>query len=120
MSSPAGLYNIVADQGSTLSRIIYYKDPAKKPIQFTGYTARMQVRDNDPAETLILELTTENGGIELGDTDGSITLYVTDDVMIDIPEGLYLYDLELVAPSAELYVYKILQGNFAVRAEVTR
>jgi hypothetical protein len=120
LSSPAGLYNIIADQGSTLSRIIYYKDPAKKPILFRGYTARMQVRDNNTAETLILELTTENGGIELGDTDGSIALYVSDDVMIGIPEGIYLYDLELVAPSADLFVYKILQGNFAVRSEVTR
>jgi hypothetical protein len=120
LSAPAALYNIVADQGSTLSRIIYYKDPAKKPIHFTGYTARMQVRDNTPGEEILLELTTENGGIELGATDGSIALYVSDDIMITVPEGIYLYDLELVAPSADLFVYKILQGNFAVRSEVTR
>jgi len=120
MSAPAGLYNIVADQGSTLSRVIYYKDPAKKPIQFNGYTARMQVRSSTASETVILQLTTENGGIELGATDGSISLYVSDDVMVTIPEGIYVYDLELVAPSADLFVYKILQGNFAVRSEVTR
>lgn len=120
MSAPAGLYNIVADQGSTLSRIIYYKDPAKKPIAFSGYTARMQVRSTVDSDTVILELTTENGRIELGDTDGSISLYVADTVMISIPEGIYVYDLELVAPSSTLYVYKILQGNFAVRSEVTR
>lgn len=120
MSAPAGLYNIVADQGSTLSRVIYYKDPAKKPIMFSGYTARMQVRPNYESSEVILELTTENGGIELGDTDGSIALYVEDTTMITIPEGIYVYDLELVAPSADLFVYKILTGNFAVRSEVTR
>ena len=120
MSAPAALYNIVADQGSTLSRIIYYKDPAKKPIAFTGYKARMQVRDNTPSEDLILELTTENGGISLGTTDGSIALFVDDVVMASVSEGIYSYDLELVAPSADLFVYKILQGNFAVRSEVTR
>ncbi len=120
MSAPAGLYNIVADQGSTLSRIIYYKDPAKKPILFTGYTARMQVRSSVDSDTVILSLTTENGRIELGDTDGSIALYVDDVTMISIPEGIYVYDLELIAPSSSLYVYKILQGNFAVRSEVTR
>ena len=80
----------------------------------------MQVRDNTPGEEILLELTTENGGIELGATDGSIALYVSDDIMITVPEGIYLYDLELVAPSADLFVYKILQGNFAVRSEVTR
>lgn len=119
MSAPAGLYNIVADQGSTLSRIIYYKDPAKVPIKFTGYTARMQVRPTNNSPTILLELTTENGGIELGATDGSIALYIDDVTMASIPEGIYVYDLELIAPSANLYVYKILQGNFAVRSEVT-
>lgn len=119
MSTPAGQYNIVADQGSTLSRIIYYKDPANKPIVFGGYTARMQVRPSTSSETVVLELTTENGGIELGDTDGSIALYVDDAVMAGIEEGLYKYDFELIAPSSELYVYKLLQGNFAVRSEVT-
>lgn len=120
MSAPAGLYNIVADQGSTLSRIIYYKDPAKKPILFNGYKARMQVRPSVDSDTVILSLTTENGRIELGDTDGSIALYIPDTVMVGIPEGIYVYDLELIAPSADLFVYKILQGNFAVRSEVTR
>lgn len=120
MSAPAGQYNIVADQGSTLSRVIYYRDPAKKPIQFNGYSARMQVRPNQSSGTILLEMTTENGGIELGLTDGSIALYVDDNVMAGIPEGIYVYDLELLAPSANLFVYKILQGNFAVRSEVTR
>lgn len=119
MSAPAGLYNIVADQGSTLSRVIYYKDPANKPILFNGYSARMQVRPNTESETILLELTTDNGGIELGATDGSIALYVDDVTMAQMAEGIYSYDLELIAPSANLYVYKILQGNFAVRSEVT-
>ena len=119
MSAPAGQYNLVADQGSTLTRIIYYKDPAKKPIKFTGYKARMQVRPTVASSTVVLELTTENGGIELGDTDGSIYLYVDDNITAQLDEGLYVYDLELVAPSEDLYVYKLLQGNFAVRSEVT-
>jgi hypothetical protein len=120
LSSPAALYNIVADQGSTFSRIVYYKDPAKKPIKFGGYTARMQVRPEIDSQTILLELTTENGRISLGDTDGSILLYIDDTVMETIEEGIYAYDLELVAPSSDVFVYKILQGNFAVRSEVTR
>lgn len=120
MSAPAGQYNIVADQGSTLSRIIYYKDPAKKPILFSGYTARMQIRPNTSSSEVLLELTTENGGIELGETDGSIALRISDSDTMAMSEGIYAYDLELVAPSADLFVYKILQGNFAIRSEVTR
>jgi len=119
MSAPAGQYNLVADQGSTMTRVIYYKDPANKPIAFTGYKARMQVRPTVTSSTVTLELTTENGGIELGDTDGSIYLYVDDTITAQLNEGLYKYDLELIAPSEDLYVYKLLQGNFAVRSEVT-
>lgn len=119
MSAPAGLYNIVADQGSTLSRTILWKDPAKKPILLSGYTARMKVRPLSSSDA-ILSLTTENGGIALGDTNGQINIYVSDEVMATIPEGKYLYDLEMVAPSSNLYVYKLVQGNFVVRPEVTR
>jgi len=119
MSAPAGLYNIVADQGSTLSRTIVWRDPAKKPILMDGYTARMKVRATASTEP-VLSLTTENGRISLGSTNGQITLYVSDEDMATIPEGKYLYDLEMVAPSSDIYIYKLLQGNFVVRPEVTR
>jgi hypothetical protein len=119
VSTPAALYNIVAVQGSTLERTILYRDPAKKPILFSGYTARMQVRPAVDSDVVILELTTENGGISLGATNGNINIYVSDEVLQNITEDIYVYDLELVAPSRTLYVYKILHGNFVVRAEVT-
>jgi hypothetical protein len=85
-----------------------------------GYKARMQVRTSVDSLDVILELTTENNGITLHPTNGNITLYVSDDEMAGISENKYIYDLELIAPSSQLYVYKLLTGNFAVRAEVTR
>ena len=120
MSTPAGLYNIVANQGSTFSRTIVWRDPAKKPILMGGYKARMQVRKTADSSTVVLELTTENGGISLHPTNGQITLLVSDEVMTTIPEDKYVYDLELIAPSNTLYIYKLIQGNFVVRSEVTR
>lgn len=84
-----------------------------------GYTARMQVRKTTDS-TVILELTTENERISLHATNGEISLLVSDEVMTSIPEDKYLYDLELIGPSADIYVYKLLQGNFVVRSEVTR
>jgi hypothetical protein len=120
MSTPAGLYNIVADQGSTFSRTIIWRDPAKKPILMGGYKARMHVRKSvDDADT-VLVLTTENGRISLHPTNGNITLTIDDDTMVTIPEDKYLYDLELIGPTASVYVYKLLTGNFVVRSEVTR
>lgn len=80
----------------------------------------MQVRPAIDSSTVILELTTENGGISLGATNGNINIHVSDEVMQTIAEDKYVYDLELIAPSRTLYVYKILYGNFVVRSEVTR
>lgn len=120
MSTPAGLYNIIADQGSTFSRTIVWRDPAKKPILMEGYTARMHVRSSVDSANTVLVLTTENDRITLSRTTGEITLYVDDDTMATIPEDKYVYDLELLGPSADIYVYKLLAGNFVVRAEVTR
>lgn len=116
---PAGLYNIVADQGATLSRTITWKDAAKRAIDITGYTARMHVRATAEADSIILELTTENSRIALGGASGTVTLMVSATDMALVPEGKYVYDLELVAPVSGV-VSRLIQGNFVVRAEVTR
>lgn len=79
----------------------------------------MQVRKTTDS-AVVLELTTENGRISLHRTNGQISLIIPDEVMATIPEDKYLYDLELIGPTAEIYVYKLLQGNFVVRSEVTR
>lgn len=78
----------------------------------------MKVRPSNSSNA-ILSLTTENGGITLGLTNGQIKLYVSDEVMATIPEGKYLYDLEMVGSDPD-YVYKLVRGNFVVRPEVTR
>jgi hypothetical protein len=60
--------------------------------------------------------------VELVFTELMVRLLLTidDDTMAAIPEDKYVYDLELLGPTASLYVYKLLTGNFVVRAEVTR
>jgi hypothetical protein len=115
---PAGIYNIVADQGATLSRVITWRDSARNPYNLTGYTARMHVRSTVESTSLILELTTANSRITLGGATGEVTLSVTATVMASVPADKYVYDLELV--SATGVVSRLVQGNFVVRGEVTR
>lgn len=80
----------------------------------------MHVRSSVDSTDTVLVLTTENDRITLSNTTGEITLYVDDETMATIPEDKYVYDLELIGPSSNIYVYKLLTGNFVVRAEVTR
>ena len=79
----------------------------------------MQVRTTVQSSTVVLELTTANGRISLGGVSGTVTLNVPADVMQNVLADKYVYDLELIAPTTGV-VNRLVQGNFAVRAEVTR
>lgn len=114
----AGTYNFAAEQGATLERVITYKDSAGALVNLTSYTARMQVRLAVESTSFVLELTTSNGGITLGGTAGTITLLVSAAVMSSLAALTYVYDLEIVSPSGK--VTRLIEGKFAVKAEVTR
>lgn len=114
---PAGTYNIVCDQGSTLSRVITWKNSSGTPINLTSYTARMQVRDGYSATSSLLSLTTENGGITLGGALGTITLVASATDTAALTPDQYVYDLEMITGST---VTRLVQGSFTVTPEVTK
>lgn len=114
----AGVYNITCNQGATLSRTLTWTDSTRTPINVTGYTARMQVRETAASNTTILELTTSNTRITLGGTAGTVTLNVSATTTAALTPGKYVYDLEVVSGGGE--VTRLVEGNFIVKAEVTR
>ncbi len=116
--SIAGTYDMVVDQGATLSRVITWKDSSRTPYNITGYTARMQVRETTAAAGVVLELTTANGRIALGGVAGTVTLTVSATTTAAVAAGRYVYDLELVSSAG--VVTRLIEGNFIHRAEVTR
>lgn len=113
----AATYGFTADQGATFNQVITWKDSANAPIDLTGYTARMQIRQK-VSSSVALALTTENGRITLGGAAGTIDLLVSSTDMTALPSGPYTYDLELVSGSG--IVSRLLMGTFVVRSEVTR
>lgn len=121
--SPAGTYNIVCDQGKTLTRRLRYGTKQAgvfTPLDNSGFEARMQVRKTIPSATVVLSLSTATGEITLGGADGAIEVEVSALVMEDL-SGTYRYDLELVDISgADDIVYGVVRGDFKVRPEVTR
>lgn len=87
------------------------------PHDLAGYTARLQVKDK-VGGTVLLELTTENGGIALDDTEKTITLTVSAEdtaAITDWTKGVY--DLELVSPGD--VVTAVLTGKVTVEPEIT-
>ena len=118
MASPAGIYNIIADQGSTFTRQLTWNDSAGSAVNLTGYTARMDIRSSiDAAGAAVLSLTTTNGRIVLGGSAGTINLTAEATATQAVESGNYVYDLEVVSGST---VTRLIQGSFTLRGEVTR
>lgn len=88
------------------------------PVDLTGCSARMQVREKVPSPDVLLELTTDNGRIELGTTDGAITLKLTAVETAALAWRNGFYDLEIVHSNGK--VRRLLQGQVSVKPEVTR
>ena len=86
----------------------------KPPVDMSGYTARMQIRDKDGV--LLLELTTENGRIEIDNVGKKINRTIEADVTEAITWKRGFYDLEMVSGD---YVIKIDSGTVEVDGEVT-
>jgi hypothetical protein len=118
MSCIAGTYDMVIDQGATLSRALTWKNSARVPYNLTGFTARMHVRNTVTDTGTVLIRTTSNGGILLGGATGVVTVKLTATESAAIPAGRYVYDLELVSAGGE--VSRLVEGSFIVRPEVTR
>ena len=111
-----GKYNMVCPQGSTFSQDLTYSvDDA--PVNLTGWTAAMQIRDKHTSTTAISTLTTVNGGISiLG--GGVIRITISNTATAAFLAKDYVYDLELTSPLG--VVSRILEGKFIVTPEVTR
>lgn len=119
MTTPAKL-NLTIYQGATFrKRMVWKVKKTGVPVDLTGCTARMQVREEIESPIVLLSLTTENGGIALGGVDGTVDLYLDDgdtEAIKSWQSGKW--DLEVVHPGGD--VTRLVQGSISVSREVTR
>ena len=113
----AGLYDITIEQGATFTLSLTWKDSTGAAVNITGYTARMQVRENYESESTLVSLTSAGGDIVLGGALGTIAVTIAASVtqLLQLEEAVY--DLELVNGAT---VTRLLQGKATVSREVTR
>lgn len=120
----AGIYNIVCEQGTTFTRVITLEYPDADdptiflPWDFTNYTARMQIRRTIESGTVMIELTTENGGLTFTNpAQGELTVEMTAVQTAGLSSS-GVYDLEIISAGGE--VSRLVQGSFTLNLEVTR
>lgn len=118
MANPGkAVFDLEVDQGATFSQVTLFTDNATPPVPFnwTGYTAKLQVKQyRNSADTALLTLT-NGSGITLTST-GYVTVDITATQTGGIPAGTYQYDLEVTQGST---VYRIWEGAFVVNGQVT-
>ena len=118
MTKPAKL-KLTIYQGATFRKRLTWRTPSKAPIDLTGCTARMQVREDYESPLPLLEMTTENGGITIDPVEmGVLHLYISDADTAACLWGGGVYDVEVVHPGGD--VTRLVQGSVSVSPEVTR
>ena len=112
--------NIEIDKGSTFRHTFTWKagtTGSETPVNMTGATAKMSVRTKNVRSQVLYDLTTENNGITLGDTDGTIELYIpsADSSAFKWSEGYY--DLEIYLSGGD--TRRLLRGKITTFSENT-
>lgn len=119
-------YKLTIDQGATFSVSIVWKNSDGTVKDLTGYTAKMQIRENYSEVNPLETLSTSNGEIVI--TDNTIVMSLppsrTSAIPVDTgqssipPKSKYVYDLELTDTANN--VTRLLYGAVEVTAEVTK
>jgi hypothetical protein len=114
----AGIYNFTIDQGAQYTTQIIWADSSGNPIDLTGYTASMQLREQAAsADPAALTLTSSNGGITITPVAGEMDILMTTAQTGALDARFYVYDLEIALGGV---VTRIIQGQITVSAQVTQ
>lgn len=117
MIEPA-VYALVVFQGASFDKTFRWTDSNDVPFDLTGCTARMQARLKVTTADALFSLTTENGGLVLGDVDGTVQILIEPAASSAWAWRKAVYDLEVIYPSGR--VERFLKGSLTVDPEVTR
>ena len=103
-------------QGSNWKRVIQISDELGSPVDLTGCTAAMQFRSQYHG-VIYADMTTENGLIAIGGTDGTITLQLYPANTAALAMRTLIYDFDFYWPDGRLDT--LFKGTVTVNFEVT-
>ncbi len=113
----AGQKNFEVDQNATFSFIVEYKDDNGLPIDLTGSTAKMQVRDTKGGTKLAFSLTSPAGGITITPLLGKLTIKMTPTQTNKLFYPKSSYDIMLTDSNANKI--KLIEGFITLSRSVT-
>lgn len=111
-----GYYDIIARK-ATFTKKFIWKDDTGTPINLTGYTAIMEIKNASTDATALLTLSTANGGITLGGANGEINLALSETAISALAVGSYVYDMKFTQPDTT--TLRLLEGKFVLMEYIT-
>lgn len=118
---PAHKVKLEIDQGATFDKTFTWMTGTKAnavPVDLTGCKARSHFREAVESPEVLLDLSTENGRIELGGMTGEIRILVSAQDTAELSWTSAVFDLEIEFPSGK--VVRRMAGSVVVSPEVTR
>jgi len=109
-------YTLGLYAGDDRDFIVRYKDDKGVAIDLTGFTAKMQLKQ-DPCGAVALEIVGVIAAPQTGEIIFPFTGAETQGLIIDCLTTCYLYDVELTQPSAGILT--ILRGVVRVEEDIT-
>lgn len=116
-------YDITIDQGADFYwpiEVVDEVDGVEVPVDLTGYSAEMQIRETYGDTVILATYSTANGKITLDELFGMIYIKEPYTETDDYPSDFKgVYDIKLTSP-APITVDRLIQGKAIVNPEVTR
>lgn len=110
--------NWEADQNATFSfQVVYTEDDEVTPIDLTGASAKMQVRDTKGGNKLAFTLTSSGGGIVIDGPEGTLDIKATPTQTNKLFFPKSAYDIMVVDSNGNKI--KLLEGFITLSRSVT-
>jgi hypothetical protein len=109
--------NFEVDQNTTFTFTVEYEDNSGNPIDLTGASAKMQVRDTKGGQKLAFTLTSPLGGISLDGPNGKLTIKMTPTQTNKLFYPKSEYDIMLT--DSNLNKTKLVEGFITLSRSVT-
>ena len=114
----AGLVNFVIELGTNFKRTLIWKDREQNPIDLTGYSAFMQIRQTVDSVDFEIELTSAGGEITFTPEEGKIHLNIPYAETATITWKKAVFDLILESPAGERT--RLIEGTVETKKAITR
>lgn len=111
-----GKHNLQIYQHATFEKRFTWKDERKRPVNITGWSARIEFRVAPGGQ--ILHTLTVGNGITINPTAGIIDIYIADEVTATFNWTSGTWDLLLTDGSGK--DWRLLQGKVSVSPSTTR